>query len=148
MRTSIALGLLLGLLFPLSACDGCGPSERDLWVVNNSGAPFSVAVDGKEVLPSIASATGESSAPDGHVKVKPGDRTIEARFADGTKVVRRVMFSQQTSGYVFAPRRDKASCFYAAGPQGETALDRNDEVLGLPHVLDDEHKLRMKPCGR
>ena len=140
----VCAAIFVGLA--LSGCDGCGPSERDLWVVNNSGAPFSVAVDGKEVLPSIASATGESSAPDGHVKVKPGDRTIEARFADGSKVIRRVMFSEKTSGYVFAPRRNKTLCFFATAGDAETALDRNDEVLGLPKPLDEQHKLRMKPC--
>ena len=144
LRTSLALGRLFGL----ASCDGCGPSERDLWIVNNSGAAFTVVVDGKEVAANVPSAEGESSAPDAHVKVKPGDHTIEARFADGSKVVKRVMFSQQTSGYVFAPRRNKTLCFYASAGDNDTALDRNDEVLGLPHVLDDEHKLRMKPCGR
>lgn len=145
MRTAyLAIAFVLGM----TGCEGCGQSDRDLWIVNNSGAPFSVFVDGKEVLPNVQSATDESSAPDGHVKVKPGDRTLEARFADGSKVVRRVMFSQQTSGYVFVPRRNKTLCFYASGGAGDTALDRNDEVLGLPHVLDDENKLRMKPCGR
>jgi hypothetical protein len=144
MRTTrIALGVLLGL----SGCDGCGPSEKDLWIVNNSGAPFSVVVDGKEVHPTIPSSTTQSPASVARVKVKPGDRFIEARFADGTKIVRGVMFSQQTSGYVFAPRRDKGLCFFVAGPDGEAGLDRNDEVLGLPHVLDDVHTLRMKPCG-
>ena len=144
MRAWIVVGLLLGV----SGCEGCGSSERDLWIVNNSGAPFTVVVDGKEVAANIQSAEGESSAPDAHVKVKPGDHTIEERFTDGSKVVKRVMFSQQTSGYVFAPRRNKTLCFYAAAGDNETALDRNDEVLGLPHVLDDEHKLRMKPCAR
>lgn len=144
MRAPIVVGLFLGL----SGCEGCGTSERDLWIVNNSGAPFTVVVDGKEVAANIASSTGEFTTPHAHVKVKPGDHTIEARFADGSKVVKRVMFSQQTSGYVFAPRRDKTLCFYSSVGDNDAALDRNDEVLGLPHVLDDEHKLRMKPCGR
>jgi hypothetical protein len=145
MRTArLALPLLVGLC----SCDGCGPTERDLWVVNNSGTPFSVVVDGKEVHPTIASDTAVGPSPGVRVKVKPGDHTIEARFTDGTKAVRRVMFSQQTSGYVFAPRRSKTLCFYATRPDGETALDLTDEVLGLPHVLDEEHKLEMKPCGR
>jgi hypothetical protein len=137
------------IVFGATGCDGCGSSsDRDLWIVNNSGAPFSVAVDGKEVQAAVASDTTAGPGAGVRVKVKPGDRTLEARFADGTKAVRRVMFSQQTSGYVFAPRREKTLCFYATGPEGETALDRNDEVLGLPHVLDEQHKLEMKPCGR
>lgn len=146
MRTArLAVPFLLGL----SSCGGCGPDDRDLWLVNNTGTAFSVAVDGKEVLATVPSTTAETPAsPSARVKVKPGDRTIEARFADGSKVVRRVMFSQQTSGYVFAPRRDKALCFFFATGEGETGLDRNDEMLGLPHVLDDAHTLRMKPCGR
>jgi len=127
---------------------GCSSSERDLWVVNNSGAPFSIFVDGKEAHPTIASDTAVGPAPGVRVKVKPGDHTIEARFADGPNAVRRVMFSQQTGGYVFAPRRNKTLCFFATSPDGETSLDWHDEVLGLPHVLDDEHKLEMKPCGR
>jgi hypothetical protein len=116
--------------------------------VNNSGTPFSVAVDGKEALPTFESTTATTPGSIRRVKVKPGDRTLEARFADGTKIVRRVMFSQQTSGYVFAPRRDKTLCFYEASPEGESPLDRNVEVLGLPHVLDEEHTLEMKPCRR
>jgi hypothetical protein len=142
--THIAIPFLLAL----GSCGSCGPEERDLWVINNSGAPFSVLVDGKEVHPTIASDTAVGPAAPVRVKVKPGDRTIEARFADGTKAGRRVMFSQQTSGYVFAPRRSKTQCFYATGPEGETALDLKDEVLGLPHVLDQEHKLEVKPCVR
>jgi len=144
MRIAIAFGLGLAL----SGCDGCSAPDRDLWIVNNSGATISVFVDGKEAVSNLQSATAESSAPDGHVKVKPGDHTIEARFADGSKVEKRVMFSQQTPGYVFAPRRNKTLCFYASAPERETALDRNDDVLGLPHVLDEQHKLQMKPCAR
>jgi hypothetical protein len=152
--TSIAIGLLLAL----GGCGSCGPSERDLWVVNNSGVEFTVVIDGKEVPPPIVSATTEGAASVRRVKVKPGDHVVEARFADGKKMGRGIMFSQQTSGYVFAPRRNKTLCFFVVGPNGETALDHNDEILGLPHVLDhalepgvgqttDDHTLRMKPCG-
>ena len=142
MRTIwIAIGLFV------SGCDGCGSSDRDLWVVNNSGTPFSVAIDGKEVHPSIASDTAAGPGVGVRIKVRPGTHTLEARFGDGTKAIRRVMFSEQTSGYVFVPRRNKTLCFYATRPDGALALDLNDEVLGLPHVIDDEHKLEMKPCG-
>jgi hypothetical protein len=153
MRTApIATAFLLAL----SSCGSCGSSERDLWVVNNSGVEISIAIDGKDLPPPIPSGTTENPASVRHVKVKPGDHFIETRFADGRKTRQGVMFSEQTSGYVFAPRRDKALCFFVVGPDGEKSLDRDNELLGLPHVLDraleptaaaEEHTLRMKPCG-